>query len=71
MGGGPSSKRAKKDDAGGDMPTEEDVRSKWEKGQLEKLTVPVLKGFCQFKKLAISGKKVDLVDRVNGYFETK
>ena len=68
--GGPSTKRPKKEDAG-DLPTEEDMRASFEKGKLDKLTVAVLKGFCQFKKLPTSGKKSDLVERINGYFESK
>jgi ATP-dependent DNA helicase 2 subunit 1 len=47
------------------------MRARFEKGTLDKLTLPILKGFCQAKRLPTSGKKADLVDRVNDYFETK
>jgi ATP-dependent DNA helicase 2 subunit 1 len=69
--GGSSSKKVKKEDAGEDAPDDGEMRAKWEKGQLEKFTVPVLKAFCQAKKLAFSGRKGDLVDRINDYFESK
>lgn len=69
--GGPTKKVKKEAADDGDMPDEEEMRLKFEKGQLEKLTVAVLKAFCQLKKLPVSGKKADLVERVNGYFESK
>ena len=68
--GGPSMKKPKKEDDG-DLPTEEDMRISYEKGKLDKLTVAVLKGYCQFKKLPTSGKKADLIQRVIDYFESK
>jgi ATP-dependent DNA helicase 2 subunit 1 len=68
---GPKPKRAKKEDVGDVGPTEADMRDKWERGGLEKLTVAVLKGFLAHKKLSTTGKKADLLDRINDYFETK
>jgi ATP-dependent DNA helicase 2 subunit 1 len=53
------------------MPTEEDMRARFEKGILDKLTLPILKSFCHAKRLSTSGKKADLIDRVNDYFEMK
>lgn len=35
------------------------------------LTVVVLKGWLMGKGMDISGKKTDLVDRVEGYYEKK
>jgi ATP-dependent DNA helicase 2 subunit 1 len=67
--GGPSKKAKTKDEA--HMPTEEDMREKFNKGTIDKLTLPLLKGFCQAKKLPVTGKKADFVERINEYFETK
>lgn len=47
------------------------MRQRFENGTVDKLTLPVLKEFLVGKKLAAGGKKAELVDRVNVYFETK
>ncbi|KIW02115.1 uncharacterized protein PV09_06606 [Verruconis gallopava] len=67
--GGPAKKP--KSSSSVDLPTEEDMRIMWEKGTLDKLTIPVLKEFCHAKRLLTSGKKADLVDRINDHFESK
>lgn len=64
-----SSKRPKTEP--GVMTDDGEVRNLWEKGKVSKMTIPQLKDWLGAKKLAISGKKVDLVDRVEGWFESK
>lgn len=51
--------------------SEEEMRTQFEDDTIAKLTIPDLKAWCGSKKLAISGKKVDLVERIQSYFETK
>ncbi|KAI0050512.1 Ku DNA-binding complex, Ku70 subunit [Auriscalpium vulgare] len=46
---------------------EAEIRSKYDAGNLEKLRVDQLKEFLKGKGLAHSGKKADLVERVNDY----
>lgn len=48
-----------------------EVRELWEKGQVSKLTVQQLKDWLGAKKLSVSGKKADLVDRVEGWHESR
>jgi hypothetical protein len=57
-------KRAKTDAGSG----EADVRALWEKGQLEKLTVGILKGFLRRMGFSVKGKKADLLKRCEEYF---
>jgi ATP-dependent DNA helicase 2 subunit 1 len=47
------------------------VRKLWEQGQVSKMTMPQLKEWLGSKKLSISGKKADLVERVEGLFEAR
>ena len=56
------------DDAG---PTDEEIRTAYQKDALTKLTVAHLKSFLQSKGLSTTGKKADLVDAVTRYFETR
>ena len=64
------SKRVKKESD--DVMSDEDMRKQYEKGQLNKLTVPVLKHFATSKGISVSGaKKADLVDKLEVWFEQK
>lgn len=46
-----------------------DMKSLHDKGKVSTLTVAVLKEFCTAKRLPVSGKKADLVERVEGWCE--
>ncbi|KAI7969479.1 hypothetical protein EIK77_005109 [Talaromyces pinophilus] len=48
-----------------------EVQSHYSSGSLSKLTVAVLKEFLTEKKLSTAGKKADLVERVEEYFDRK
>ncbi|KAH0537587.1 ATP-dependent DNA helicase II subunit 1 [Glutinoglossum americanum] len=50
---------------------DEAMRTHWKKNTVDKLTVPALKNWMESKNLTISGKKLDLVERVDEYFESK
>ncbi|EXJ83876.1 ATP-dependent DNA helicase 2 subunit 1 [Capronia coronata CBS 617.96] len=54
-----------------DSVSEEKVRELWQKGQIGHLTVAQLKDFCASKKLPVMGKKADLVERIEGWLESK
>ena len=48
------------------------MRSQWEKGALGKLKVSELKDWAAAKKLPVTGKKkAELVEVVEGWFESK
>ncbi|KAL1860186.1 ATP-dependent DNA helicase II subunit 1 [Paecilomyces lecythidis] len=49
----------------------DEVKKAYEKGTISKLTMPVLKDFLTAHHLSTAGKKADLVDRVEEFFETK
>jgi ATP-dependent DNA helicase 2 subunit 1 len=49
----------------------EEMREKFEKNIIDKLTVGVLKDWCSGRGLSPIGKKADLVERVQEYFENK
>jgi ATP-dependent DNA helicase 2 subunit 1 len=49
----------------------EEVRRHYEKGDLSKLTLPVLKEFLSSQKLSTSGKKAELIDRIEEFYEQK
>ncbi|PIK56416.1 putative X-ray repair cross-complementing protein 6 [Apostichopus japonicus] len=59
---GGASKRAAKDNSPVDV---EDLAKQ---GKLVKLTVAVLKEFCQSKGLATGGKKNDLINEIKSFF---
>lgn len=48
-----------------------EVRSHYERGDLSKLTLPVLKEFLSAQKLSTAGKKAELIERVEEFFERK
>ncbi|KAI1622947.1 ATP-dependent DNA helicase 2 subunit 1 [Exophiala viscosa] len=66
---GGASKKVKTEAAGG--VGEEDIRKLWEKGKLASLTVAQLKEFCGSKKISATGKKADLVERIEEWLESK
>jgi ATP-dependent DNA helicase 2 subunit 1 len=55
----------------GAVPDDGQVRKLWDKGQVSKMTVPQLKDWLTGKKLPASGMKADLVERVEGWFESR
>ncbi|KIX09931.1 uncharacterized protein Z518_01012 [Rhinocladiella mackenziei CBS 650.93] len=67
LGGG--NKKVKTDT--GDAISEEEVRKLWQKGQIGSLKVAQLKDFCALKKIQVAGKKADLVERIEGWLESK
>ncbi|EKG12005.1 DNA-binding SAP [Macrophomina phaseolina MS6] len=48
-----------------------EMRSRYEKGTIAKLTVPVLKDWAHSKHISVAGKKADVVERIEDYFERK
>jgi ATP-dependent DNA helicase 2 subunit 1 len=67
---GPAPSKRIKTEAG-EVVSEQQMRKLWEKQQVGKLTVQQLKDFCIAKSIPVSGKKVDLVGRIAGWFETR
>ena len=67
--GGPSAKRVKTEGGAGGV--DEEVKRCYEKGTVSKLTLPILKEFLTSHGRSAAGKKADLVDRVEQFFETK
>ncbi|QGA14593.1 hypothetical protein EYB26_002249 [Talaromyces marneffei] len=63
-------KKVKTENANGGNASAE-VQSHYRSGSLSKLTVAVLKEFLTEKQLSVSGKKADLVERVEEYFDRK
>ncbi len=51
--------------------SDEVMKKTFDKNQVEKLMVPVLRAWLQSKGLSVSGKKADLVERVEALFERK
>ena len=49
---------------------DEEMRRAYEKGQVGKFTVVQLKGWLLGKRLEGSGRKADLVERVEGWFDS-
>jgi ATP-dependent DNA helicase 2 subunit 1 len=47
------------------------MRARFEKGTIEKLTLAVLKEFAIAKGIDTKGKKGDVVEKVQEYFENK
>jgi len=68
-GGASSSKKIKTE--AGEATSEADMRNLWQKQQIAKLTVSQLKDFCAVKSIPITGKKADIVERIEGWFERK
>lgn len=55
----------------GDSISEEDMRKLWQKGLVATLTVTHLKEFCSMKRLGVAGKKAELVEKIEGWFESR
>ena len=51
--------------------SEEDMRKLWQKGAIASLTIPQLKDFCTVKKIMLGGKKAEIVERIEGWFESQ
>lgn len=51
--------------------TDEDLQGHVNRGTVGHLTIPFLKSWLSSKKLGTVGKKADLLERVEGYFESK
>lgn len=56
------------DDAGPPALTLAEVKTQWQNGKLEKLTVPVLKEVCKLAKLKPKARKGELVEQLDAYF---
>ena len=67
-GGG--NKKIKQENAD-DGPTDDEMRTAYQKDAVSKYTVAHLKAFLQSKSLSATGKKTDLADAVTRYFETR
>lgn len=57
--------------ADGEAVTEEEVKKLWQEQKLARLTVSQLKEFCTVNGLPLAGRKGDLVERVEAWFERK
>jgi ATP-dependent DNA helicase 2 subunit 1 len=68
VNGGPAKKSRAE---GGEGVSEEEMRRLWQRQMLPSLTVVQLKEFCLSKKMNVGGKKADLVERVEAWFEVK
>ncbi len=64
-------KKIKTVDDDDDGMSDEAMKKTFDKNQVEKLTVPILRAWLQSKGLSVSGKKADLVERVEAFFERK
>ncbi|KAJ5688960.1 hypothetical protein N7462_003352 [Penicillium macrosclerotiorum] len=67
--GDPPAKRVKVEDGAGNI--DDEVRRFYDKGIVSKLTMPVLKEFLTAHGRSTAGKKADLVDQVEQFFEQK
>ncbi|KKY25633.1 putative dsb repair complex subunit ku70 [Phaeomoniella chlamydospora] len=52
-----------------DIPSDDEMRALWKKDKLPTLTVQKLRDWLMSKKLALGGKKGELIERVERYFE--
>jgi ATP-dependent DNA helicase 2 subunit 1 len=55
----------------GDVVDEGQMRKLFQKQKIQSLTVAQLKDFCSVKKIPVGGKKADLIERIETYFEQK
>lgn len=58
-------------DEDGEVVSDEKMRAAWRGGRLEKMKVAELKGWLKGKGEDGGGRKGELVDRVEGWFERK
>ena len=56
---------------GGDVMTDDDMRKHFEKNSVGKLTVPTLKSWALTKNIKPANKKVEIIDQIVSWFETK
>lgn len=71
---GPAPKRPKPAAASieaGDAIDDEYMQNEIDKNAVNKLTLPILKAWLKSKRLDTTGNKASLVERVEGWFETK
>ena len=68
---GAAKKKAKTEDGGGGALDEGAMRKLWEKNKLTGLTVSQLKEFAGSKKIQVTGKKADIVERIEQWFESR
>ncbi|KAL9112772.1 MAG: hypothetical protein Q9227_003075 [Pyrenula ochraceoflavens] len=71
--GGGTTKRMKMENGEGAQkgPTDKEMRRLWEKKLVGKLTVPELKGWLGGKRVDVRGKKGELVEKVERWFENQ
>jgi ATP-dependent DNA helicase 2 subunit 1 len=70
LNGDSGAKKIKTESGDGGI-TEEEMRSMWQKQRISNLTVVQLKEFCTIKRLSVQGKKADLIQRVEQWFENR
>ncbi|KAF2763519.1 putative DSB repair complex subunit Ku70 [Pseudovirgaria hyperparasitica] len=51
--------------------TDNDMKKRYAEKSISKLTVPILKEWASSKHIPIDGKKADLIERIEEYFENK
>lgn len=66
----PAAKKVKVESSGSAISVEE-MRERFEENSIDRLKVADLKEWCAGRGLSTTGKKTDLVERVQEYFETK
>lgn len=55
----------------GDVVNENHMRTLFQKQKIASLTVAQLKDFCTVKKIPVGGKKAEIVERIEAWFEQK
>ena len=53
----------------GEIISEAQMRGLYQSQKINSLTVPQLKDFCTIKKIPVGGKKADIVERIESWFE--
>ncbi len=48
-----------------------EIRQMWQKGQLGKLTVAQLKDFAAMKKIVVTGRKADVLEKIEAWLESQ
>jgi ATP-dependent DNA helicase 2 subunit 1 len=66
-----TAKKIKQEDGDDDGPTDEEMRTAYQKDAVGKFTVAHLSAFLRGKGLSTTGKKADHVDAVTRFFETR
>ena len=67
--GEPPAKKIKKEN--GDAMSEEDMRAAWKENRVQRFTVAELKAFAQTRGIAVAGKKADIADQIEAWFENQ